>query len=412
MPLNSSYRPHNPGHDYYDKGIYLITLVVSERNRLLGELNMSPQAPAVMLTELGRTIMQEWERVSNLQAQKGHEVRLLAAICMPDHFHAVIEIPHRLDISLGDIIWGFKVACTQRYRTHIAAINTAANNGNSNQPDCNQFGVSSGQHWGATLPNSRPFLAEKGWPLLPDGSPDLHRMSRNQRREYYDSRPRTERPLFDDNYDDTICLDQRHRDAMLRYVQDNPRRAILMKCNPTFMQRLLHIQIAGKASDGSLIWRDYAAFGNLFLLRWAQKLQVFCHRSAIVNGQRIPFEQTQDYQRQHDEWMAQAQKGATVLVTPGISKGESTIKTECIERGIPLIHLQAEPIHRYWKPELNRFNACQNGTLLILAPWNPEAMGDVNGVPQNTQYAIFHNMNTLAADICNFDGEAKIIADQ
>ncbi len=403
MPLNTTYRPHNSGHDYYDKGIYLITLVVTNRDHLLSELNMVPQAPDINLTELGKAIMQECERIPLLQAQKGREVRLLSAVCMPDHFHAVIEIPHRLDISLGDVIWGFKVACTQRYRAHIAATNTAANNGssqaNSNQPGASSF-------------DSRPFLAEKSWPLLPDGSPDLHRMSRNQRREYYDSRPRTERPLFDDNYDDTICLDQRHRDAMLRYVHDNPRRAILMKCNPTFMQRLLHIQIAGKAVDGSPIWRDYAAFGNLFLLRWAQKLQVFCHRSAIINGQRIPYEQTTTFQRQHDEWIAKAQMGATVLVTPGISKGESIIKTECIEQGIPLIHLQAEPINRYWKPEFKRFNACQNGTLLILAPWNPDAMGDVDGVPQNTQYAIFHNMNTLAAEICDFEGQAKIVSDR
>lgn len=45
-----SYRPHNSGHDYYDKGIYLITLVVGNRDRLLGELNMDVRNPSVSLT--------------------------------------------------------------------------------------------------------------------------------------------------------------------------------------------------------------------------------------------------------------------------------------------------------------------------------------------------------------------------
>ena len=45
-----SYRPHNSGHDYYDKGIYLITLVVGNRDRLLGELNMDVHNPSVSLS--------------------------------------------------------------------------------------------------------------------------------------------------------------------------------------------------------------------------------------------------------------------------------------------------------------------------------------------------------------------------
>ncbi len=46
--MNSSYRPHDPGHDYYAPGIYLITLVVRYRERnhsLLGELNNDLKAP-------------------------------------------------------------------------------------------------------------------------------------------------------------------------------------------------------------------------------------------------------------------------------------------------------------------------------------------------------------------------------
>ena len=53
------------------------------------------------------------------------------------------------------------------------------------------------------------------------------------------------------------------------------------------------------------------------------------------------------------------------------------MKNECIDRHFPLIHLQKEPIGPYWKPEKKRFDACAQGTLLILAPWNLEDMGAV-----------------------------------
>ncbi|MBO4530440.1 MAG: hypothetical protein J5767_07350 [Paludibacteraceae bacterium] len=33
--MNTSYRPRNPGHDYYGKGVYLITLVVRGREPLI-----------------------------------------------------------------------------------------------------------------------------------------------------------------------------------------------------------------------------------------------------------------------------------------------------------------------------------------------------------------------------------------
>ena len=185
---------------------------------------------------------------------------------------------------------------------------------------------------------------------------------------------------------------------MIRYVEDNPRRAVIRRARPEFMRRCLHVVIGG---------RDYAAFGNLFLLRWARKVQVFCHRKA-PDG-RTPYERTDAYRRECMEWKRMVMQGATAIVTPGISMRERMIKDRCIERGYPLIHLQKEAIGSYWKPELRRFEACAGGALLILAPWKPETIGEVNGVPSDTDYSIFHNLNHLAEEICAFEGEARVI---
>ena len=87
------------------------------------------------------------------------------------------------------------------------------------------------------------------------------------------------------------------------------------------------------------------------------------------------------------------------------------MKNECLDRGFPMIHLQKEPIGAFWKPERRRFDACANGTLLILAPWDLDAMGNVGNAPSDCDYSRFHNLNTLAAEICSFYGDAKILAD-
>ena len=83
--MPSAYRPRNPGHDYYGRGTYLITLVVSGRAHLLShfvtdsvadsvavlghESSESNHAPAsglghetLSLTPLGKEIQQAWQQ--------------------------------------------------------------------------------------------------------------------------------------------------------------------------------------------------------------------------------------------------------------------------------------------------------------------------------------------------------------
>lgn len=421
----ATYRPHDPGHDYYEPGVYLITLVTRGREPLFGRLNDDIKEPAVELSEIGLAVMECWTRIPYFQACKNRQVKVFNAVCMPDHFHGVIEVVEKMDVSVGEVIRGFKAGCTMAWR-------------NSQRPS---MGIETSQPL-----ESQPYLDETKEREM------LKNMSKKQRAEYYAQKPREERPLFDDNYDDTICFPaevdrtehERHLTAMLHYVDDNPRRAIIRRARPDFMRRCLHVIIDG---------RDYAAFGNLFLLRWARKTQVMCHRlarrgmltdeewqkaTASMDTIRafesharthklghfdrdwyrsthpdtitpIDYTRTVAYRQEHDSWVAQVMAGQTVIVTPGISKGELLMKDECLEKGYPLIQLQKEPIGRFWKPEARRFEACAQGSLLILAPWEPGAMGDVNGISQTTNYAIFHNLNSLAEELCLFNGEARIV---
>lgn len=394
MSIQSLYRPHNPGHDYYDEGVYHITLVVGGRDCLLGQLNMDVMRPKVDMTEMGLFLQNQWQKTIELQAKRGNHIELHAQICMPDHWHGVIEVHNRMNWSLGDIIQAVKAACTS--------------------------------HWRMITGYTEPQISAQR----------VRHMSHENRSRYYATLPREQRPFFDDDYDDTICFPrnidvaehERHKAAMIHYVNDNPRRSIVMKLHPDFFERKLHIVIKGMDKQGKDIERHFAAFGNLYLLRWARKIQVMCHRKArfgILTDEEklshrmaydavpdyvtnIPYEQTQAFRHQHNEIIDKVMAGGTVVVTPGISAGEKTIKKECLEKGIPLIHIQKDPINAFWKPETERFLACQRGTLLIIAPWHADEMGKVNGVPQDSLYSIFHNLNDVARDVCEWRGEARI----
>ena len=263
-------------------------------------------------------------------------------------------------------------------------------------------------------------------------------------------------------------------DAMIRYVHDNPRRAIVRRLRPDYMQRSLCLTIAGVR---------YSAFGNFMLLRRPCKEQVFCHRQArygqLTDEERqrlglptlaelkapptstllemkttLPYHQTAAYAAESEALLSEARE-LTVLVTPGISPGERDIKNRALTERLPLIHLQKEPIRPHWKPERQRFDACCDGSLLILAPWPADLdampsrlahMGEVdastpaanrmnntsaanrmnntpatNGMnntpaanrmnttpahpsrPPVSDYDRFHNMNDLARQLCDMD---------
>ena len=240
-----SYRPRNAGHDYCGRGTYLITLVVSGRERLLAHL-MTEQGhntlASIALIPLGKAVQEAWLQIPVRSQTHANKIVVHASVCMPDHFHGVIEVLEPMQWSLGDIIQAFKATCTSSWQQQLGLPPS------TNRPilvDCTSEGAPA-------------WLREKA--ALHDNEGALIRsMSKNQRQDYYAFVGRPQRPLFDDNYDDTVCLDERHRQAMIAYVHDNPRRALLKRLLPDYMRRCLHVQIGG---------RSYGAFGNLFLLRW------------------------------------------------------------------------------------------------------------------------------------------------
>ena len=359
-PINHNQHRRAEWQDYGGCGLYMVTLCVEGRHpvfgRLEGDIWASRDAavfPHIVPSALGRAILNE-------ELPKIHrfspEVELWQTALMPDHLHLLLYVTAPLPEGkkLGDVVRGFKGGCSRAW-WRMTALDSAG-----------------------TTATTAGSAAAEGVTAVPVLSSAVKSAVKSAAK----SAALQRRPLFETGYHDRIIKRPGMLETIKRYLSDNPLRALMRRQLPQLLERRLHLRIGS---------HDYAAFGALFLLKRAEKEQVLYHRRDKKTGQ--PTEQTEDYRRNRERQLDEAREGV-VLVSPGISKGESLVIKTAIDEGLPVIHLQKEPIGPYWKPERHRFEACARGALLILAPWGL----DEEVAPSD--YARFHRLNDLAAEIC------------
>lgn len=347
----------------------MITMVIEGRKRLFGTivghasgLPGTDEAPHVALSVLGRRVLEE-------EVPKIHRyypmVEVWRVAIMPDHIHLLVRVSGTMAEGkhLGMVIRGFKTGCTRAWwrwqdETGLGGEtpNTAAKRGEA---------TSTAATLGGEAPSTAAGTAQGTVADVPKASP----LGKEGLRPV----------LFERGYHDRIINRPGMLENIKRYMEENPLRARIREECPQLMERQLHLWIGR---------REYAAFGNLFLLKYPIKEQVFFHRKDPETGQ--PTETTEAYRKEHDRLLRIAEEG-TVLVTPGISKGESLVVNDALDARLPLIIIQKEPIGEYWKPSERRFFACAAGRLLILAPWSLDGA---------TDFSRFHQLNDFAKEIC------------
>lgn len=181
--------------------------------------------------------------------------------------------------------------------------------------------------------------------------------------------------LWEQGYNDKILEGKDYLSRMMKYIDDNPRRLALKQQHPDYFTVQSNVLAGGYT---------FAALGNVFLLKAPRLVQVQCTR-------RLTTQQINDTCR---NFLNQAQNGA-VLVSPAISPGEKAVMRAAFEEGFPIIILQENGFAPLAKPGGKRFDACAQGKLLLLAPWEHH----------NTRTAIrrqqCHALNDMAQAICS-----------
>lgn len=205
----------------------------------------------------------------------------------------------------------------------------------------------------------------------------------------------TEKPsLWQPGYCIGICQTEQKLHTRIGYVIENPFFGILETERHDFMKRTMMLTIKG---------RRYSGYGNMLLLKEPDRLQVFCHRNHPVTHE--PYHLTQDFMEEKQAILNAAADGV-VIVTPGISPGESDIMWSVLQNGGNVINIQQEeiPISDKWHPEEERCIYCSQGQMLVLSVHDlpHQIFYDCMGqeIPMTTSYARFHLLNFVAEELC------------
>ncbi len=351
------------GHDYAVPGTYEVTMVVAGRRpvfgKIVGTTKAGGEAPHLKPSVLGQMVLDhEIAKIHHYYP----EVDIWQVSLMPDHLHLIVRINRPLPKGkhLGIVMGAFKGGVSRAWWRLSGLEGIAADAANTVTDRTTGAGVEkTGAGVGRAVATVSGALAA------------VERV-----------------PLFEPNYNDHILMRDGQLENWKHYLRDNPRRFMMRREYPSLFQRALCITIDGVR---------YSTFGNMLLLRQPEKHQVFFHRK--TDG--IPTEETEYWNTERKRLLSAANSG-DVLVTPGISECEKRMKNIALEQRLRLIHVQAEPIGQYWKPERSRFEACAAGTLLVLAPWTEDMTAF------KSDYERFHYLNRLTETICAIGHETSV----
>lgn len=203
------------------------------------------------LSELGRRVLeQEVPKISRYYPM----VEVWRVAMMPDHIHLLLRVREALPEGkhLGMVVRGFKTGCSRawwQWQDEAAGLGGKAQSTTA-------------------MPSTTAAASTMVAASTVAGVPKAFPLGGEMRAV-----------LFERGYHDRIINKPGMLDNIKRYMEENPLRARIREECPRLMERQLHLWIAG---------REYAAFGNLFLLKYPIKEQVFFHRKDPETGLAKP----------------------------------------------------------------------------------------------------------------------------
>ena len=356
-----------PWHDYHGKGTYMLTLVVEGRmpllGRLAGRVAARPgdgDAPKVMLSELGTAIAKE-------EIPKIHkyypQVEVWRVCIMPDHIHLIVRVKE--DLRGGQAMESLG---TEARGGQASALTRGAN-----------FALTEGANFAQTEGANQALANEATRALKGEGTPTLARkeaagsigMTAKREKEMgslgmvikgfkmgcnkaywriYGMNTAPRKGLFELGYNDKVLLHEKQLEGWKKYLDDNPRRLMVKRMNPELFTVMQNKEVVGRRCQ---------MVGNCFLLDIPDKVAVVVHRRYSE----------EELRRLREEWLACGERGG-VLVSAAISTKEKEVLREAMNRGYRIVLLRENGFPRLYKPCGESFDACSEGLLLQISPWD------------------------------------------
>jgi len=198
-----------PGYDYGQAGAYFITVCVAGRRRILG----SVRGGIMRLSDAGRAVQGAWER---LPSHYPH-VRLDAFVIMPNHVHGIVMLASGdeprtgrgrdvgMDRDVGEVGAGLRPAPTVARATIPTTRDVPPGHG---VPIAR-----------ATIPPTRDVPMYHRRHALPE---IIRAFKSFSARAINLGRGTPGARLWQRNYYESIVRDERHLEAVRRYIRENP----------------------------------------------------------------------------------------------------------------------------------------------------------------------------------------------
>ena len=289
----------------------MITIDLADRSvARLGTLCRRDNGQAVVeLSALGRRVRD----CCNQIAARHAGVRSLALLIMPDHLHGVLFVMREQQLHLGKIIAGFKTGCSHAWWEIEPEVVAAAGAGAAAPgagPAAPEAGLAAPEAGPLSAPNynSANTTAQTTGQLQGGAMQPMPRSNGampNSKGTMPRSKGAKDPSLFSPGYHDSVLMWRGQLQNMLRYVADNPRRAMIKREHPDLFRIVSDVQVGG---------RTFAAIGNRWLLDMPMRLQVRCHNCGSAENLRL-------IALQKDHFLRRGHRGA-VVVSPCISPGE------------------------------------------------------------------------------------------
>ncbi|MCQ2220753.1 MAG: hypothetical protein MJZ12_05130 [Prevotella sp.] len=353
-----SMKRRTPWHDYSRKGTYMLTLVTRDRLPLFGRLVGSLDAeatedrPHVELSALGKAIKEKeiWK------IHRFYPMIDVWKLCvMPDHLHLIVRVNEDMGEGkhLGLALRGFKAGCSKAWWKITGEAMPDVEASGTRSANRNGEGGSAQNGEGGSGRNGEGGSGRSG--EVGSGRNGEGGSGRSGVGGYVtvteasSSVQAAPLPLFEAGYNDKTLMREGQLDNWKRYLDDNPRRLMMKRYNPQLFTVLSGMDIVGEKCQ---------VVGNRFLLDIPDKMAVIVHRRYT----------DEDNARLKEEWLDCGERGG-VLVSAAIAPKEKEVLREAMERGYRIILLRENGFPPLYKPSGEAFDACAEGILLQISPW-------------------------------------------